>query len=79
LRIIAEGVEDGATLQQLALLGCDLAQGYHLSRPMPSDDFSRWLRNATPEAMSAGTQNLPAPDIDVPAPPALILPGGVSA
>jgi diguanylate cyclase (GGDEF)-like protein len=79
LRIIAEGVEDGATLQQLALLGCDLAQGYHLSRPMPSADFGHWLQNATPETMSAGMQNPPAPVIDEPTAPALILPAGVRA
>ncbi len=48
LRIIAEGVEDGATLQQLALLGCDLAQGYHVSRPMPAEAFERWLLDANP-------------------------------
>jgi len=79
LRIIAEGVEDGATLQRLALLGCDLAQGYHLSRPMPSDDFGRWLRDATPETMSAGAKDPPAPVSELPAPPSLIIPGGVSA
>jgi diguanylate cyclase (GGDEF)-like protein len=49
LRIIAEGVEDGATLRQLALLGCDLAQGYHVSRPMAADAFDKWLRAATPD------------------------------
>jgi hypothetical protein len=48
LRIIAEGVEDGATLERLALLGCDLAQGYHLSRPMPADAFNAWLQHAAP-------------------------------
>jgi diguanylate cyclase (GGDEF)-like protein len=48
LRIIAEGVEDGATLERLALLGCDLAQGYHVSRPMPADAFNVWLANASP-------------------------------
>ncbi len=48
LRIIAEGVEDGATLERLATLGCDLAQGYHLSRPMPPDAFNIWLRRAAP-------------------------------
>ncbi len=46
LRIIAEGVEDCATMHQLALLGCDLAQGYHVSRPMPADAFVEWLRSA---------------------------------
>jgi hypothetical protein len=45
---------------------------------MPSEDFTRWLRNATPETMSAGTQNPPAKEV-APAAPALILPGGVSA
>jgi predicted signal transduction protein with EAL and GGDEF domain len=49
LRIIAEGVEDGATLRQLALLGCDLAQGFHVSRPMAADAFDKWLRAATPD------------------------------
>ena len=53
LRIIAEGVEDGATLERLALLGCDLAQGYHLSRPMPADAFNAWLQNAGPESSAA--------------------------
>jgi diguanylate cyclase (GGDEF)-like protein len=43
LRIIAEGVEDAATLQRLAGLGCDLAQGYHISRPMPGQAFRQWL------------------------------------
>jgi diguanylate cyclase (GGDEF)-like protein len=50
LRIVAEGVEDGATLRQLALLGCDLAQGFHVSRPMAADAFDKWLRAATPDA-----------------------------
>jgi diguanylate cyclase (GGDEF)-like protein len=43
LNVIAEGVEDSATLDRLATLGCDLAQGYHVSRPMPADAFGTWL------------------------------------
>ena len=54
MRIIAEGVEDSATLNQLALLGCDLAQGYHLSRPMPADAFVDWLRTANTDRGAAG-------------------------
>jgi EAL domain-containing protein (putative c-di-GMP-specific phosphodiesterase class I) len=34
LRIVAEGVEDAATLEWLSGLGCDTAQGYHIGRPM---------------------------------------------
>ncbi len=44
LRIIAEGVEDRPTLIRLASLGADLAQGYHLSRPLPATAFDEWRR-----------------------------------
>jgi EAL domain-containing protein (putative c-di-GMP-specific phosphodiesterase class I)/FixJ family two-component response regulator len=43
LRCTAEGVEDAATLAYLQEIGCDLAQGYHLARPMSADDFLSWL------------------------------------
>jgi len=39
LRVVAEGVEDLATLDLLGRLGCDLAQGYFISRPMPAGDL----------------------------------------
>jgi diguanylate cyclase (GGDEF)-like protein len=42
LRVIAEGVEDEPTLALLADLGCDLAQGYHFSRPVPAGAFKEW-------------------------------------
>src|SRR5579875_526335 len=64
LRIIAEGVEDSATLEHLATLGCDLAQGYHLSRPLAADAFGRWLAD-TPR--QPGTGSLPR-SVPVPAP-----------
>ncbi len=37
LRVVAEGVESAATWLRLAALGCDLAQGFHLARPLPAD------------------------------------------
>ena len=43
LSLLAEGVEDAATSAVLAELGCDLAQGYAIARPMPVDDFLVWL------------------------------------
>jgi diguanylate cyclase (GGDEF)-like protein len=42
LRTVAEGVEDEATLQVLKVMGCDIAQGYHIARPMPAADLIRW-------------------------------------
>ncbi|HZV26800.1 MAG TPA: EAL domain-containing protein [Acidothermaceae bacterium] len=40
---VAEGIEDAETYAALAALGCTTAQGFHLGRPMPSDDFDSWL------------------------------------
>jgi EAL domain-containing protein (putative c-di-GMP-specific phosphodiesterase class I) len=36
-------VEDEATLHRLEGLGCDLAQGYHFSKPLPAEAFNKWL------------------------------------
>jgi len=49
LEVVAEGVEDGSTLHLLAELGCDRAQGYFVSRPVPAEVFTEWVR--TPERL----------------------------
>ena len=43
MRAVAEGVEDSAILSRLGELGCDVAQGYHVSRPLPAESFERWM------------------------------------
>ncbi|WP_245817022.1 putative bifunctional diguanylate cyclase/phosphodiesterase [Geodermatophilus saharensis] len=43
LSLVAEGVEDAVTAARLAALGCDVAQGYAVARPMPVGDLLRWL------------------------------------
>ena len=43
LQVVAEGVETEAIWNELARLGCDYAQGFYMSRPMPADQLSRWL------------------------------------
>jgi EAL domain-containing protein (putative c-di-GMP-specific phosphodiesterase class I) len=43
LRVVAEGVEDPRTLQELDALGCDAVQGYYVSRPVPADNLISWL------------------------------------
>ena len=40
LQVVAEGVEEQATLEILSRLGCDLAQGYHIGRPSPATALS---------------------------------------
>ena len=42
LAVVAEGVEDEETLQALRNLQCEQAQGYHISRPVPVDEFNQW-------------------------------------
>ena len=53
LRVVAEGIEDEATLLALRGLGCDLAQGYHLSRPLAPAAFAEWLDARPPSAATS--------------------------
>jgi diguanylate cyclase (GGDEF)-like protein len=46
LTVVAEGVEDQATFDVLADWGCDIAQGYCISRPIPADQFQAWEADA---------------------------------
>jgi diguanylate cyclase len=46
LHVVAEGVEDSITWNMLADLGCDAAQGYYLSRPLPPDELVEWLNGS---------------------------------
>ena len=52
LRLVVEGVEDAATGAVLARLGCDIAQGYAIARPMPVEDFLRWLVTPRPRLLA---------------------------
>lgn len=60
LRVVAEGVENPETLRLLHTLGCDLVQGFFVSRPMPYDELIRWLGSSAwsakqrPRASSGG-------------------------
>ena len=50
-RVVAEGVETEETLAGLQVVGCDVAQGYLLARPMAIDQLGPWL--ARPRADTA--------------------------
>jgi diguanylate cyclase (GGDEF)-like protein/PAS domain S-box-containing protein len=60
LRVVAEGVEDRATWDVLAGLGCEIAQGYFLSRPLAADTLEAWLVQAGPSwlAMAEGSNGV---------------------
>jgi EAL domain-containing protein (putative c-di-GMP-specific phosphodiesterase class I) len=61
LDIIAEGVEDVGTWSLLQALGCDLIQGYFISRPIPAAALPRFQRDyqARPPQASRGRSPLP--------------------
>ena len=47
LRVVAEGIEDQATLDSLATMGCEIGQGYFILKPKPGDQLLEWLENNT--------------------------------
>jgi diguanylate cyclase (GGDEF)-like protein len=55
LTVVAEGVEEDAARDQLEAMGCDVAQGYLISRPLPEDRLEAWLQART--ARSLGRQS----------------------
>jgi EAL domain-containing protein (putative c-di-GMP-specific phosphodiesterase class I) len=48
--VIAEGVETTAHGVQLLALGCVMAQGYGIARPMPAGDLPAWVASWRPDA-----------------------------
>ena len=45
LSVVAEGVETQEVLDSLNKLGCDIAQGYLIAKPMPANEFEYFLNN----------------------------------
>jgi diguanylate cyclase len=43
LTVWAEGVEDASAQEMLIDYGCDVAQGYFISQPLPAERFVAWL------------------------------------
>jgi len=56
-KVVAEGVEDHASLELLGTYGCNYAQGFHICRPVPALEFANWYRNRSwgrvPNALAA--------------------------
>jgi EAL domain-containing protein (putative c-di-GMP-specific phosphodiesterase class I) len=48
LQVTAEGVESDEALEALRALGCETAQGFLISRPLPAAGFDAWLRSHVP-------------------------------
>lgn len=60
MKVVAEGVEDEEQLNFLKAQGCDIAQGYFISKPLSADKYLAWLERwpyGIQEARSAGSQH----------------------
>ena len=51
---VAEGAETPAHCKLLLQVGCDLAQGYGIARPMPADQIAAWVASWRPDAIWRG-------------------------
>ena len=43
MKVVAEGIENETIFNALKQMGCDIAQGYYIAKPMSADDFDHWL------------------------------------
>jgi EAL domain-containing protein (putative c-di-GMP-specific phosphodiesterase class I) len=59
LTICAEGVENRAALDLLAILGCDRCQGFFISRALPASDIPSFINHWNTERPAASLSNLP--------------------
>ncbi len=50
-RVIAEGVETAEHGRCLLEMGCDLAQGFHIARPMPPEELPAWMAAYVPDPL----------------------------
>jgi diguanylate cyclase (GGDEF)-like protein len=59
LSVVAEGIESQDHLQRLEEFGCDVAQGFHLGRPVPPEDIPRALRDLGESRAGPSSGDLP--------------------
>lgn len=54
LQVVAEGVENASVWEMLNKLGCNIAQGYYMSKPLEAEAVRRWVATS-PWGLAAGT------------------------
>lgn len=57
LQVIAEGVENIESCSRLKSMGCDMAQGYYFSRPVPAERIAEWIAKFTAENIQGASIN----------------------
>ena len=66
LRVVAEGVDNTRAWNDLGTMGCDLAQGFHIARPLPAPKVPAWIKEHGARTTPDDTRTLlgTAPDAD---------------
>jgi EAL domain-containing protein (putative c-di-GMP-specific phosphodiesterase class I) len=57
LEVIAEGVEEPEQARNLRSMECDVMQGYLVSRPLPTDEMTRFLASFEPARIASGEED----------------------
>jgi EAL domain-containing protein (putative c-di-GMP-specific phosphodiesterase class I) len=63
LRVVAEGVEDEYVLEELRGLGCDVAQGYYIGKPVPAAESDLWLTAPAPNPFRPSVRFEPSAEL----------------
>ncbi len=53
MKTVAEGIDDAAQVAQLRAMGCDAVQGYVFAKPMPEEEFTRYIEAWQTEGQGA--------------------------
>ncbi|MDB6085780.1 MAG: histidine kinase, partial [Gammaproteobacteria bacterium] len=65
LKVVAEGVELASSWEMLGRLGCDMIQGYFISKPLPTREFTAWM------TARLASREVPVPQLPSPPPKAM--------
>ena len=57
--LVAVGIEDTATMEKLARLGCHMGQGFEIAQPMSASDLAHWSESRNTEPTTFGLRNEP--------------------
>ena len=55
ISVVAQGVEDTATMAVLRKLKCEFAQGYHFGKPLKAAEYKRWVQHQSEKFQNDGT------------------------
>jgi diguanylate cyclase (GGDEF)-like protein len=55
VKVVAEGVETAESWELLRQMGCDMAQGFFISAPLPGREIAHWVRSLNTKLQSAET------------------------